>query len=182
MKYWSRSTLSIYKYLLSMSNAIDKSISDTGKNSNSVTLQKYQTTYFQTNKILELMDRKRKIINIKVAVENALAKLSRNDRRILTLSYVDGVKCEMIANIMGVSLRTYFRRKNSALDKFATMLEAIGYDEEFFVSEYSCEKWFLAVYDDCLAKGGENDNLDRYLVKRLFNEVSNVAKQFKIFA
>ena len=71
MKYWSRSALSIYKYLLSMSNSIDKSINDTGKNSNSVSLQKYQTTFFQTNKILELIDRKRKIINIKVAVENA---------------------------------------------------------------------------------------------------------------
>lgn len=172
MKYWSRSSLSIYKYLLSMSNAIDKVINDSGKNSNNVTLQKYQTTYYQTNRMLELIDRKRKIINLKVAIENALVKLPRIDRRILTLSYLDGVKSEIIADILGVSLRTFFRKKNLAIEHFMCVLQVLGYDEEFFVSEYGQEKWFVAVYDDCLSKGGENEGIDRLVVKRLFSEIS----------
>jgi hypothetical protein len=164
-----------------MSNALDKTINNSGKNSNNVTLQKYQTTYFQTSKLLELIDRRRKIINLKVAAESALAKLSRADRRLLVLSYVDGMKCETLAEMFGISLRTFFRRKSSALDHFAVMLETLGYDAEFYSNEYASEKWFLAVYDDCLTKGGESENLDRYVIKRLFNEIANVPKFYKSY-
>ena len=56
MKYWSRSALSIYKYLSTMVSTIDKIIMDIGKNSNSAMLQKFQSTYYQASKIIELMD------------------------------------------------------------------------------------------------------------------------------
>ena len=85
MKYWSKSALSIYRYLESMAETVDKKILSTGSNSNNESLQKYQTTYFQTNQMIELIERKRKLINLKVAVEDSLAKLSTNDRRLLVL-------------------------------------------------------------------------------------------------
>ena len=60
MKYWSKSALSVYKYLEHMANTIDKIVMDTGKNSNHQNIQKYQTTLYQTSKIIEFMERKRK--------------------------------------------------------------------------------------------------------------------------
>ena len=130
MKYWSKSSLSIYRYLESMAKTVDKTILNTGANSNNEGLQKYQSTYFQTNQMIELIERKRKLINLKVAVEDALARLSTNDKRLLVLSYVDGVTSVIIAQIMGISLRTFFRRKVSALYKFSDEMKLIGFDEK----------------------------------------------------
>ena len=175
MKYWSKSALSIYKYLSSMTNSIDKIVLDMGKGSNSALSSQYHSTYYQASKIIELMDRKRKMINLKVAVEDAISKLDRINRRIITLVFLDGAKSELVAKLLGVSLRTFFRKKVNAIKQFASVLQEIGYDEEFFESEYFCEKWFMAVYDDCVCNGTESEDvLDKYLLKRMFGEVSKI--------
>lgn len=175
MKYWSKSALAIYKYLSTMSNSIDKIVLDMGKSSNCTLSQQYHSTYYQASKIIELMDRKRKIINLKVAVEDAIGKLDKTNRRIMTLVFFDGVKSEMVAQMLGMSIRTFFRRKQNSLVQFKNILQEIGYDEEFFESEYFGEKWFMAVYDECVCKGCESEEpMDKYLIKRVFNEVSKI--------
>ena len=110
MKYWGKSALSIYKYLLTMSNSLDKSILDISKGNSNNHFQQYNTTYNQANRIIELMDRKRKMINLKVAVEEVVNKMDKVDKRIITLVYFDGVKSEMVAQILGISIRTFFRK------------------------------------------------------------------------
>lgn len=175
MKYWSKSALSIYRYLETMSNTIDKIVLNTGKTSNNITLQKYQTTGYQTTKIIELIDRKRKMINLKLAVEEGLSKISKEDRRILTLVYIDGVKSEMVAQLIGCSLRTFFRKKLNAMNQFMLALEVAGFDETFFMGEYSREGWIMPVYEENLIKGNNTEEiLDKLLIKRVFDEVSNI--------
>ena len=135
MKYWSKSSLSIYRYLEKMTNTLDKLILDLSKHSNNVSMIKNQTTYNQARKLIELLDRKRKMINLKVAVEDSLAGLNKIDRRILTLVFIDGAKSEMIAQILGVSLRTFFRKKVIALNKFNSQMIAKGFDLDFFIRD-----------------------------------------------
>ena len=175
MKYWSKSVLSVYRYLATMTNTIDKLVLNMGKSSNSALQNNYQSTFYQASKIIELMNRKRKMINLKVAVESAISKLRTTERRIITLVFVDGVTSELISQLLGMSIRTFFRKKNQALKEFSNMLQEIGFDEEFFESEYYSEKWFMAVYDDCVSKNAEGEEiLDKYLVKRVLNEVSKI--------
>ena len=181
MKYWSKSALSIYRYLETMTNTIDKIVLDTGKSSNSVMLQKYQTTGYQTSKIIELIDRKRKMINLKLAVEEALSKISKDDRRILTLVYIDGVKSEVMAQLIGCSLRTFFRKKLSAMTKFMLALELAGFNDEFFETDYAGERWFMSVYESCLIKSSNIEEvLDKFLIKRVFNEVAKINLAYNI--
>ena len=175
MKYWSKSTLSVYRYLETMSNTIDKIVLDTGKNSNSCELQRYQTTYFQTSKIIELIERKRKMINLKVACERALNKLPLLAKKILTLFYIDGVKGDFVAQLLGISLRTFFRQKLKALKDFSEALEQIGFNIEYFEKEYGKEHWILSIYDECVAKSGAKEDCpDDYILKRMVHEVSKV--------
>ncbi len=175
MKYWTKSILSIYKYLGRLSNALDKIILDVGKGSNSVLLMRSQTTYYQANKIIELMDRKRKTINLKVAVEEVMSKLSKEDRRLLTLVFIDGVKSDLVAQLFGISLRTFFRKKITALENFSTRLDKMGFTEEFFEEEYSKEPWMAPVYDECASKNIEDDfTLDQSIINRVMNRMSKV--------
>lgn len=175
MKYWSKSALSIYRYLEKMTNTIDKIVMDIGKNSNNQILQKNETTYGQASKIIEYLDRKRKMINLKVAVEDCLAKLNKTDRRILALTFIDGIKSELIAQFLGVSLRTFFRKKIEALIHFNTQMVASGFDLDFFRKEYSNEKWILAVYDECILKSASDEEIiNASVVRRVMNEISQV--------
>ena len=175
MKYWTKSILSIYKYLGRLSNALDKVILDTGKGSNSLALMRTQTTYFQANKIIELMDRKRKTINLKVALEEGLCRLSKDDRRLLTLVFIDGVKSDLVAQLLGISLRTFFRKKVSAMDNLANKLAKMGFTEKFFEEEYSKEPWMAPVYDECINKKIEEDvMLDDSIINRMMNRMSKV--------
>ncbi|MGN0960713.1 MAG: DUF1492 domain-containing protein [Christensenellales bacterium] len=182
MKYWSRSALSIYKYLSTMSSTIDKIIMDIGKSSNSPTLQKFQSTYYQASKIIELMDRKRKMINLKVSVEEVLNKLDKTNKRILTLVFLDGVKSELVAQMLGMSIRTFFRKKNSAILEFATIFQGLGFDEEFFEKEYANEQWFMSIYNVCISRNTSSEEfMDRNLVKSVINEVSKISFAYNVY-
>lgn len=182
MKYWSKSALSIYKYLSTMTNTIDKIVMDVGKGSNNLALQRFQSTYYQASKIIELMDRKRKMINLKVSVEEVLNKLDKTNKRILTLVFLDGVKSELVAQMLGMSIRTFFRRKNSAIIEFATIFQCLGYDEEFFEKEYSHEPWFMSVFNDCITRNLSSEEImDKSLVKNVMNEVSKISFSYNVY-
>lgn len=175
MKYWSKSALSIYHYLETMSKTIDKLVLDTGKSSNNKELSNYQTTYCQTGKILKLTDRKRKLINLKIIVEDGLARISKESRRILTLFYIDGIKSNMIAQLLGISIRTFFRQKLKALEDFSQKLLDMGYDGEFFKEDYLCERWFEVVYNDMVTKNyDEEDYLEGSIIKTLLGSVAKM--------
>lgn len=158
-----------------MSNTLDKIILDVGKGSNSLLLQKCQTTYYQANKIIELMDRKRKTINLKVSVEEVLSRLSKDDRRLLTLVFIDGVKSDLVAQLFGISLRTFFRKKIKALDNFTMCLQKMGYNVKFFEEEYGSEPWITPIYDECTSKNIEEDvPIDQFIINRVMNQMSKV--------
>ena len=76
------------------------------------------------------------MIYLKVAVESAISRLDTMDRRIITLVYVDGVTSELISQLLGMSIRTFFRKKSQALKQFNLILQEIGFDDEIFASEY----------------------------------------------
>lgn len=182
MKYWSRSALSIYRYLLTMANSLDKQVLDIGKTSNSAGLQRVQSTYYQASRIIELMDRKRKMINLKVSVEDALGRLNKIDKRILTLVFIDGVKSEVVADMLDVSLRTFFRKKMTAMERFSAIFQELGYDSEFFEKEYGYEPWFMSVYDNCACRGSINEEVfEGGLVKSIMKEISKINVAYNVY-
>ena len=165
-----------------MSKSIDRIIDENSKSSNSVVLQKYQTTQYQANKIIDLIDRKRKMVNLKVIAEDVVSRLKKSDRRLITLVFFDGIKSEVVAEMMGISLRTFFRRKANALNQFTLILEALGYDNEFFEGEYFCENWFMSIYNNCVSKDYQSEEgLNKYLVKTMFHEISKVGIKFNTY-
>lgn len=158
-----------------MSKSLDKIVLDIGKSGSDRSMYNYQTTILQTNKIIKLMDRKRKLINLKVIVEDCLVKIPKKSRRILSLFYIDGITGNLIAQLLGISLRTFFRQKSKALDYFCSELEKFGYNIDFFEEEYSKEKWFSSVYADMLTKSYEEDDcLNGFIVRAMLNDIGKI--------
>ena len=105
---------------------------------------------------MQLTDRKINLINIKVMVDNTLSKMPLKYRQLLALAYIDNVKSEEIAEIMHISLRTFFRKKNDAINSFAKNLSMQGYTSEKLETMFYGEHWLKNLYDkNQLHEGGE---------------------------
>lgn len=172
MKYWSKTILTVYNYLEEMSDTIEKIVTETAIRSNNRSLMDYQTTMYQANKIIELTERKRKVINLKVIIDKCLSRISGTDKFILKLAYMEGIKSEFIAQILNISLRSYFRLKMKALENFKQQLNELRYGIKFFKLEYETENWISAIYNECVSKSlVGNDAIDsaiiRYAIRQL---------------
>ena len=128
---WGKTILTIYKYLERIAGAIDKLVERQALNS---------YYYFKENtqnngvlnvaeKIIELSERKVRLINIKVLTEESLKKCEKKLAELLIYRYIDGDRSEDIAKRLALSERTYFRRLNQAEDQFLHNFIVKGFTE-----------------------------------------------------
>ena len=172
MKTWSKTILSVYKYLEALSNSIDNLVVKKSINSAFYNNGRYNTCYDCANKIMQLTERKINLINIKILVDDTLKLMTINQRQLLALCYMDNVKSEQIAEMMNVSIRTFFRKKNEALNSFAKNLLMQGFTKERLEEMFCGESWLNTLY----IKNRDFDDskeyrIDQYNKRRFFKSV-----------
>ena len=165
MEIWAKTLLSVYKYLDKIAGALDELIRK--KCIYSSFASNRQDIFSQTDGVISLMNRKIHIINLKVITEQALAGLKLSDRKIIMLSYVDGVKCKDVANILKMPMRTYFRAKSKAVNSFANALIRLGYTDAKLQEKYGSEHWLNKVY----ASAKENKEVTQYTTSSFLQDV-----------
>lgn len=148
LKIWARTLLTIQKYLERICNSIDSCIEKKALASSFVNSKNaYQNNCASVaDWIINMSDRKRKLINLNVICIKALKSLDRDFAKILALKYFDRMSSSDIAKTLGLSERTYFRRLNNAQDSFESYLAVNGFNAEYFSKEFSNEGWILEVY------------------------------------
>ena len=142
---WGKTLLSLYRHFGVMANSIDNLVRRIGINS-AFRHTIYDSTIVDSNKILELTERKIKIINLKVIVEDILSDLNMKDLKILTLCYVDGVEYKKIIKLLNINQRTFFRRKEIAIARFSNKLAEMGYDTDKLEKYLHNENWIKNTY------------------------------------
>lgn len=171
---WGKTLLSLYRHLGAISNSIDNLIKRIGINS-AFNHSVYNSAYVDSNKIIELTERKIKIINLKVLIEKALDSLKVNDLTILSLYYIDGVNYKKILESLGITERTFFRRKEMAIARFSDKLNSLGYDATKLNEYLQNENWIKNTYYQVInstAKGfgGKQSNNQYRLIKLVLND------------
>lgn len=144
---WAKTLLSCYAYLGNICETIDKKVISYGIGSAS-----HRDTEFVANKIINLIERKKFLINTKILVDRVLVNLDLNLAKVLVLKFVDKTKVEVAAETMNMSLRTYFRKVDISVDKFASILLGYGYDSKRLYDTYKDENWILEIYKSFLNK------------------------------
>ncbi len=181
MKVWSKTVLSVYRYLEALSKALDNLIIKKSVNSMFYTNSRGISAYDCASEIIELTQRKINLINIKVLVEDALNKLSFEHKRILMLCYVDGLKTSEITKLMGCVERTYFRKKDEALVGFGKAIKCMGIDERALDEMFGKEKWLRDLHDknsEREAVGRLHKDVPEYnFLKKVIKELSKVNLQ-----
>lgn len=138
---WSKSLLAAYTVLPAIVKSIDRRNLNEALGSFSYPCGTMDTI----DAIVKNISRKEALINVKVIVDNALASLKPDMRRVLELKYLKGMKCEDIAAHENISLRNVFRRQNIALECFGKYCERKGYDSEWLEKRYARDPLFVKI-------------------------------------
>ena len=152
---WSKTLLSTYSYLETIVGAIDKTVLNYGINSAMST-----DTEFVANKMIALMERKKFLINIKILIDNILKRIDDDVARILVLKYIDKIKAETASQILGISIRTFFRKIGMGLDQFSRQLQAFGYTPEKLYSVFKDEGWVMEINSSYSKKGQKEFDIE----------------------
>ena len=97
--------------------------------------------------ILDITEEKRKIVNLRFVVRQALDNISITDRRILEDRIMLKKTYQAIADEQGISLRTVFRRIACAEEAYFCALKRAGFTEEWFEREYGDDKYISPIHD-----------------------------------
>lgn len=142
-KIWAKTLLTTYNCLEPISDAIDKLVISQGVNSCCNNL----TTLENAEKIINLIQRKKIMVNLKVIIENVMASLDTQSARILVMKYFDKVKPEVCFSLLEMSRRTYFRKIDKAIEEFSIHLKNFGYSSETLEQLLSKENWIKEYYN-----------------------------------
>ena len=163
---WTKTIMTIYKYLDRIAGAIDNLVERQALNS-------YYSGFRNdgvmdlADKIIELSERKVKLINIKVLTEKTLEKMDKESAQLLIEKYIDNDKSEIIATRHNLPMRTYFRRQNQAEDAFTAYIALQGFSESK-LNEYLCkENWITEVYNNFQTK--EFEEISSFMDKKVAN-------------
>ena len=169
MHIWAKTILTSYRYLERIADAIDSMIEKRGLYARVVSgaSYSYNNIYNLADKMIELSQRKVKLINLKVLTEGCLEKCGESFAKLLISKYIDKKKNAEIAEFYGLSLRTYFRRLGDAEERFEQVLALNGFDEEKLDKYLSSERWIMEVKNriNLLQGGQEFEVEERYLNK-----------------
>ncbi len=169
IKQWGKLILSFYKYLESSINAIDKYVLNKCLNTSYYDKANPLNILKRVDKVNEFIDKKRRFLNLKVIIQDAIIKMPSKYQRQLVLEYFDGVCADEQANLFGVNVRTIFRYKKMALASFASALTRLGYNSQYFQENYNNEVELFTSFGE-YNKNIEKDFTNFRLAKELLDE------------
>ena len=146
---WTKTLLSVYRYLERVCDAIDKIVMKNALGCADITGQNYfqNNIYSVSQRILDLSERKVTLINLKVLIEDILRCLNAKEAKILIERYVDDSKAQDIAQMHNISIRTVFRIINNAEKSFSARLRFQGWSDWKLRVMIKDEMWIKNVFN-----------------------------------
>lgn len=145
---WAKTILTSYRFLEKVSDAIDRLVETRALNSFYMGSNNFSqnNVFVVSESLINLTERKKKLINLKVVCDQSLRSCKEEHAQILIERYIDGDKAKEIAERHELSMRTYFRRLESAEGEFSAYLSRNGYTEKFLAKTLLSEKWIYEIY------------------------------------
>ena len=112
----------------------------------------YCSTYDVTNNIINLIERKNRLINLKLIMDQIVSELSEEDRMIIVSKMRYNLSMKSFCQVFQMpSVRTAFRRVQQALERFTMRANSSPYKQKL---EYLLdnEQWIIAIRRDQMKK------------------------------
>lgn len=157
-KNWSKALLISYGHLETICGAIDKTVLNCGLSSANT----YCDTEYVANKMINLIERKKFLINLKLIVDKVFSNMKNKYARVLMLKYIDCVDSKLASKVMKISTRTFFRQINAGLQNFWESLSKIGFGLEKIKKLLKNEQWILEIYNSLIDKNIKEEELSNF--------------------
>lgn len=159
MKLWIKTLLSVQANLPEIIKSVDKII-ELNASSLSFASDIYnteKTTFSQVEKVIDLTERKNKLLNIFLISKNLLSCIGEEDRVFLKRKYVFNWTAEDLAQEYQISVRTVFRRTDKLIEKIYEQTKKKNWSVNFINLQVRDETWIQAKFLS-YAKDSMNSN------------------------
>ena len=144
---WAKTILTSYRYLERIADVIDIMVENSGLNSRDISGVNfsYNNILSLSEKMINLSERKVKLINLKILTEQVLEKCGEGFSELLILKYIEGNSNLEIIEKTGLAYRTYFRRIAEAESRFEGVLRNKGFNYEKIEDYLASENWIFGI-------------------------------------
>lgn len=162
---WTKTILSVYRYLERICNAIDKIVLQSALASSDIVGQNFHknNVFSISQKLIDYSQRKITLINLKVLIEECLQEMDIKQAGLLIEKYLDEKKIREIASDNNLSLRSTFRKLSCAENAFDAKLKSKGYSDFKMQDFLKDEKWILNTYHKIIS-----DRMDDFALSNNF--------------
>ena len=112
IKLWIKTLLSVHSNLPEIIKSVDKIIEINASSMSFITdiYNTEKSTYAQVEKVIDLTERKNKLLNLFLMSKNLLSSIDEDDSLFLKRKYIFGWTAEELSQEYQVSIRTIFRK------------------------------------------------------------------------
>lgn len=143
---WSKTILQSYNYINRICRVIDKHVVEKSSMSH-LNSYGFDDTIMLTESIIDLIERKKNLIDLKYLVEDSVAFLDEDLKKVAVLYFLDRRTINEIADMLNVCKRTVNRLIDKAIKKCYKGFEKNGYNVERLIKTYSSEPWLVGMYN-----------------------------------
>ncbi len=165
--------LSAYKTLPNIIGYLDKLIEKRASSFifTSTIYGSNNSTFSEMNHVIDLSERKDKLLNLFVMSENLISSLSGDEKRLAVMKWVKNLSAEEIAFSFGITERTVYRRILTIQKKLMKFLIDKNWTASFIRSQIGNEPWLEELY--CKKLRDEKSNKTKVFKKNLQSKSSS---------
>lgn len=163
MKLWIKTLISVQTNLPEIIKSVDKII-EMNASSLSFASDIYnaeKTTYAQVEKVIDLTERKNKLLNIYLISKNLCSCVAEDDRVFLKRKFVYNWTAEDLASEYYISIRTVFRRTEKIIDKIYELTKRKNWSINFINLQVKGENWLYEKFKRFAKDGMSSVNLNQ---------------------
>ena len=145
MKLWIKTLLSVQGSLPEIIKSVDKIIEINASSLSFVTdiYNTEKSTYAQVEKVIDLTERKNKLLNLYLISKNFMTSVNEDERLFLKRKFIFNWTAEDLASEYDVSVRTVFRKTEKLIENILEKLKKKNWSLKFLNLQVKNESWLL---------------------------------------
>ena len=146
-----KTLLESYQSIPRIISSIDRLVVESSAHSYSLTVVRDDTMQ-KMQAVIDLIERKKRLMRIKLAVEEGIKACTKLDAKILVRYYFDRAHTLLIAEELGMNRRNVHRKINVAVENLVERLNSVGYNSAKLKELITNEGWIVGIYNGYVDK------------------------------
>lgn len=145
IKLWIKTLLSVHSNLPEIIKSVDKIIEINASSMSFITdiYNTEKSTYAQVEKVIDLTERKNKLLNLFLMSKNLLSSIDEDDSLFLKRKYIFGWTAEELSQEYQVSIRTIFRKTEKIIEEIFEKAKKKSWSLNFINLQVKDELWLI---------------------------------------